>query len=154
MYRKIVLGLSLLACLLLFGSVYPDGPFSYQIVESGLRIRASASDGISFSTYTSVVENYAGGVYTKTRGTTTFSGFNLVTDAPNTDLDNWYNSNPGERRDMLVEIRNGAGTVIESWRFYEEKIAGREALPDGRIKYYFNIPQMSERDTAVVMTGG
>ena len=141
-----------LICALLVGDVvrpYPDGPFTVALGVDGRSIPLSASGGINFASYTTVSEHYAGGVYTKSPGATRYSSITVVTDAPNAQLDAWFAA--PTMKDVLVHMKNGAGTTIETWMFYRITPSSRVVLADGKVKYYFDIPGSFERDRATVM---
>ncbi len=141
-----------LICALLVGDVvrpYPDGPFTVTLGVDGRTIPLSASGGINFASYTTVSERYAGGVYTKSPGATRYSSITAMTDAPNAQLDTWFAS--PTMKDIVVRMKNGAGSTIEAWMFYRMRPSSRVVQLDGKVKYFFDIPGSFERDRSITM---
>jgi len=149
----VLIGLCLISTLVIGDIVrpYPDGPFGVSLGIDGRRIPLSASSGIAFSSYTDVSEHYAGGGYTKSPGSSRYSSIVATTDATNAQLDAWFLTSAGTMKDIMVYMKNGAGTTMEAWMFYRMLPTSRVVQSDGKVKYYFNIPGSFERDRSVVM---
>lgn len=113
----------------------------------------STDNSFELSTSTNVNTHYVGGVYTKTSGLTSYYVSRITIPSPNQHLDQWYNEQRNQSKNVYIRISDGSNDLLEAWKAYSLKINQRTANPDGSVTYSFRDPNTLERDLEVSFPG-
>ncbi len=150
---RLIFGLIMFLCILSFGCVraYPDGPFGVIVIFEGHPIQTTNS--IELSSSTTVNTHFAGGVYTKSPGQTRFVVSKITTPSANQFLDQWYQTQSNQSKNIYVRINDGSQELLEGWKIYSASIRSRSQNNDGSVSYDLDSIDSLERDLDVPFPG-